>query len=141
MPRLKDILRRRFVSSIAPGLTVAEAARRMTELNVGAILVLESGKLCGVFSERDLMRRVVVERLDPEKTLVENVMSTVLATADEDTTAEQAMELMAQHKCRHLPVMDEGEVAGFLSMRDLMMDEIERKTEELRHMRNYIQSS
>ncbi len=141
MPRLKEILQRRFLISVAPHDTVAAAARRMTELNIGAILVLENGKLRGVFSERDLMRRVVVERLDPDKTSVESVMSTELTTAEENTTAEEAMELMVRCQCRHLPVMSGGEVSGFLSMRDLMKDELDRKSEELQHIRDYIQSS
>jgi len=118
--------------------TVADVARRMAELHVGAILVLNGHELRGIFSERDLMRRVVLEKLDPEATPVSAVMSTHLATVDELASLEHAMELMQSHSCRHLPVTRGSRVVAFLSMRDLMNFELAAKTEELHHMRTYI---
>ncbi len=142
MPQLKDILHGRALFSAEAGETVAQVAARMAALNVGAILVLDTqGDLRGVFSERDLMKRVVVEGLDPERTRVEHVMTTDLTKAEESDTLEQAMELMRRCGCRHLPVMRDGRAAGFISMRDLMLYELERKTEEIEHMRNYIQNA
>ncbi len=140
MPQLKDILHGRELFSVQPDQTVAAVAARMAALNVGAIPVIENDELRGVFSERDLMKRVVVAGRDPQRTLVSDVMSTHLTKADERTTSEEAMELMHRCGCRHLPVMRSGEVVGFISMRDLMLDELEQKAEEIRHMRNYIQS-
>jgi CBS domain-containing protein len=140
MPLLKDILHDRKPFSADPGETVAEVAARMAALNIGAILVLDRGELRGVFSERDLMKRVVVEGLDPRQTRVQQVMSTDLTKADESATIEMAMELMRRCGCRHLPVMRSSQVVGFISMRDLMLYELEQKAEEIRHMRNYIQS-
>jgi len=140
MPQLKDILHGRALFSAEAGRTVAEVAARMAALNVGAIPVIENGELRGVFSERDLMKRVVVAGRDPQRTLVGDVMSTSLTTADELTTTEEAMEMMRRCGCRHLPVMRARQVVGFISMRDLMLDELEQKAEEIRHMRNYIQS-
>jgi CBS domain-containing protein len=140
MPQLRSILHGRELFSAEPHWTVAEVAARMAALNVGAIPVIENGALRGVFSERDLMKRVVVGGRDPQQTLVSDVMSTSLTKADENTTAEEAMELMRRCGCRHLPVMRGNEVVGFVSMRDLMLDELDQKTEEIRHMRNYIQS-
>lgn len=140
MPQLKDILHDRKPFSADPGETVAEVAARMAALNIGAILVLERGELRGVFSERDLMKRVIVGGLDPRQTLVQQVMSTDLTKADESATSEMAMELMRRCGCRHLPVMRNSQVVGFISMRDLMLYELEQKAEEIRHMRNYIQS-
>jgi signal-transduction protein with cAMP-binding, CBS, and nucleotidyltransferase domain len=142
MPQLKDILQGRTTFSAEAGETVAQVAARMAALNVGAILVLDTqGDLRGVFSERDLMKRVVVEGLDPERTRVEEVMSTDLTKAEESDTIEQAMELMRRCGCRHLPVLRDGRVSGFISMRDLMLYELEQKTEEIEHMRNYIQNA
>ena len=140
MPQLKQILHGRPLFSVQPGETVAAVAARMAARNVGAVPVLDNGRLCGVFSERDLMRRVVVGGRDPQRTMIGDVMSTALTTADEDATAEEAMELMRRCGCRHLPVLRGAEVAGFISMRDLMIADLETKTEEIRHMRNYIQS-
>ena len=141
MARVRDLLENRELFYVEEGETVAGAARRMTELRVGAILVMTEGLLRGVFSERDLMQRVVVPRLNPETTLVKQVMTTELATVDELANTEEAMQLMESCKCRHLPVTRGGGVVGFLSMRDLMHDELARKTEELSHMRAYIHGS
>ena len=141
MPLLKDLLHGRELYRAEPGQTVAEVAAHMAAVNVGAILVLEEGVLRGIFSERDLMKRVVLEGRDPQRTLVGEVMSTSLTKASPDTTMEEAMEMMRSCGCRHLPVMQANKVVGFISMRDLMFEELEQKTEEIRHMRNYIQSA
>lgn len=141
MPQVRDILQDRELFYVEQHETVAEAARRMVEHNVGATLVLESGQLRGIFSERDLMRRVVVERRDPATTPVEEVMSTSLVTVEDTDSLEEAMARMHSHNCRHLPVIRAKQVVGFLSMRDLMNHELAVKTEEVRHMRAYIQGS
>ncbi len=138
MSRLKDLLKDRHRFHIEPAVTVGDAARRMSEIRVGAILVLEEGRLRGLFSERDLMTRVVAAGRNPEQTPVGDVMSTELATIEESASSEDAMELMRRHSCRHLPVMRGADVVGMISMRDLMNYELERKTEEIQHMRAYI---
>jgi len=138
MSRVHDVVRDRELFHVEEGKTVAEVARRMTDLHVGAILVLRDGKLKGVFSERDLMKRVVVEGRDPRATCVEEVMSRDVVTIDENASLDEAMELMQVHSCRHLPVTRGSQVTAFLSMRDLMNEELARKTEELHHMRAYI---
>ena len=141
MSQVRDIVDDRKLFWVEENDTVADVARRMAELQVGAILVLNAGELRGIFSERDLMRRVVLERLDLDKTPVRSVMSTQLATIDESASIEDAMEAMQPHKCRHLPVMREGRVTAFLSMRDLINYELAQKTEELHHMHAYIRNS
>jgi CBS domain-containing protein len=113
----------------------------MADLHVGAILVFNGDRLRGIFSERDLMKRVVVERCDPERTAVGLVMSTDVATIDDSASLEEAMESMQSHNCRHLPVTREGMVVAFLSMRDLMNFELAQKTEEIHHMRQYISNA
>jgi len=138
MSLVRDIVHNREMFSVDEHDTVADVARRMAELHVGAILVLNGHELRGIFSERDLMRRVVLEKLDPEATPVSAVMSTHLATVDELASLEHAMELMQSHSCRHLPVTRGSRVVAFLSMRDLMNFELAAKTEELHHMRTYI---
>jgi CBS domain-containing protein len=138
MSRIQDIVQDRELYYAEEHQTVAAVARKMAELHVGAIIILSGQQLRGVFSERDLMKRVVLEKLDPEKTLVSSVMSTDISTVDESATLEEAMEAMQQHNCRHLPVTRGGSVVSFLSMRDLMNYELARKTEELHHMQAYI---
>ena len=138
MASVRDIIHQRELFSVAETDTVAEVARRMSEQNVGAILVLNEGRLRGVFSERDIMKRVVLERRNPDSTAVSEVMSTDLVTIDELSTVEDAMEAMQAHQCRHLPVTRGSSVVAFLSMRDLMNYELASKTEEIHHMRAYI---
>lgn len=138
MSRVKDLIDDRELFQVGEFDTVGAVARRMAELHVGAILVLNGESLRGIFSERDLMRRVVLERLNPETTPVRQVMSTDVVTIDELSSLEDAMEAMQAHNCRHLPVVRGSKVIGFLSMRDLMNFELARKTEELHQMRAYI---
>jgi len=94
MVRIQDILAGRNLFSVQVDQSVADVARYMAEVHVGAILVLERDELRGLFSERDLMTRVVVERRNPESTPVSEVMSTDLATIDEASTLEEALECM-----------------------------------------------
>ena len=141
MSRVRDILHQRDLFSVEETQSVCDVSRRMAELHVGAILVVQDGELKGVFSERDLMTRVVIAGLQPDTTPVGRVMSTNISTIDESASLEEAMEAMKAHGCRHLPVMRDSKVVGFLSMRDLMNHELAHKTEELHHMRAYIHGS
>jgi CBS domain-containing protein len=138
MAQISDLLGDRELFFVNERDSVAEAARHMTARRVGAILVLDAGELRGVFSERDLMQRVVVERLDPDRTPVGSVMSIHVVSIQESANLEEAMEAMLTQGCRHLPVMRGSRVTGFLSMRDLLHYELARKTEEIAHMRAYI---
>ena len=140
MSRVRDVVSYRALYSARESDTVTEVARQMAQLQVGAILILDEGRLRGVFSERDLMLRVVLDRRNPERTPVNQVMTTAVATIDEEASLDEAMELMHMHNCRHLPVMRGSQVVNFLSMRDLLKHELARKTEELHHMQAYIQS-
>jgi CBS domain-containing protein len=138
MANVQDLVGNRLLFSVQENENVAAVARQMADHHVGAILVMNHGDLRGVFSERDLMLRVVLERLDPESTPVRQVMSTHLTTIEESATVEHAMEAMHRHNCRHLPVTRGCDVVGFLSMRDLMDFQLARQTEELSHMKAYI---
>ncbi len=137
MVKVKQIVERDLYF-VEPSHSVAQVARQMVQLHVGAIVVLENRQLRGVFSERDLMTRVVLERLDPEATPVSQVMTTEVVTIDEGEPMEMAMESMRANQCRHLPVLSGEEVVGFVSMRDLMHIELAQKTEELHRIRAYV---
>ncbi|MDX2154755.1 MAG: CBS domain-containing protein [Bryobacteraceae bacterium] len=141
MIRLRNILQDRELFFVEPHQTVLEVAQTMSRLKVGAILVVDGDRLSGIFSERDLMTRVVVPGRDAATTPVGDVMSTHLATIDESATSSEAMERMHEHKCRHLPVLSGGRVTGMISMRDLMDVELENKVEEIQQMRAYIAGS
>lgn len=118
--------------------TVIDAVRIMVGHNVGALPVLDDGRLVGVFSERDLMRRVIVQGLDPQATRVSEVMTRDLITTGVNDDHTTAMKIMSDHRVRHLPVMDNGRIVGFVSLRDLMRVEVEGKDHEIRSLTNYI---
>jgi CBS domain-containing protein len=138
MAQVRDLVGHRVLFSVQENESVAAVAHQMANLHVGAILVIEQGDLRGVFSERDLMLRVVLQRRDPETTAVREVMSSNVATVEETASLDEAMEAMHRHNCRHLPVTRGGPVVGFLSMRDLMDYQLARQNEELSHMKAYI---
>jgi CBS domain-containing protein len=120
--------------------TVIEAVHFMVENNVGAVPVLKSGELVGIFSERDLMTRVMVRSLDPLTTTIESVMSPEPLKVAPDVSIQDCMVLMKQHKFRHLPICDGSRLVGFLSLRDLLLHEVDEKDVEVRMMRAYIAS-
>jgi CBS domain-containing protein len=116
----------RPVVSVTKEATVLDAVRTMVQSKVGAVTILEDGRLLGVFSERDVTTRVVLKQLDPSKTPVTEVMTTKVVTVRENTERSTVLRLMAEHHIRHLPVVDaEGKVVTMLSMRHLLRAEVQ----------------
>jgi CBS domain-containing protein len=120
---------------IAPEASVLDAVRIMTESRIGAIVVTEGQKPKGIFSERDLMRRVVATGKDPGETRVREVMSSPVHTVTDDTTLAEAVAVMRARHIRHLAILDDaGDLAGMLSLRYVLyelMDEMQRKIGDL----------
>ena len=108
------------VHVVEPGATVLEAADRMCAAHVGALLVIRDETLVGVFTERDVMVRVVLDRRDPASTRVEEVMTPAVVTVPLDSSAHDAMSLMTSRRVRHLPVTDGRRIAGVVSIGDLV---------------------
>jgi CBS domain-containing protein len=136
-----DLLREQVVVSAESNQTVLEVAGLMVEHNIGAVPVLESGKLTGIFSERDLMRRVVVEGKNPAETPVYEVMTTDPLTVAPTDAVETCMTLMRRHGFRHLPVCAGRELKGVVSLRDILLHDLDAKDDEVRMMRAYLHSS
>jgi CBS domain-containing protein len=141
MATIKDLLRNRTIHYVQPTQTVLEAARYMVECNVGAVPVLDGTRLVGIFSERDLMKRVVSESRDSSTTRIADVMSTDLRMVTPNSSSEEAMCVMQNHGVRHLPVCDGPTLVGFLSLRDLLRCHLDEKSSEADSMRAYIQTS
>lgn len=99
---------------------VREVARRMTDRNVGAVAVLDGEKLVGMFTERDLMTRAVAVNLDLDKTQIDKVMTRELVTAGPGEAIAECLQKMHKLNCRHLPVVDRGNLVGMISLRDLL---------------------
>ncbi len=121
--------------------SVMHAASAMVERNIGAVPVLRDGKLAGVFSERDLMRRIVVEGRDPNATKVGDVMTHDPLTVTRGDDLEHCLRLMREHGFRHLPICEGGRLLGFLSLRDMLLRDLSEKDDEVRLMRAYIHST
>jgi CBS domain-containing protein len=105
--------------TVEPALPITEVAKRMVAKDVGAVLVFDEGALCGILTERDVLR-AVADGIDEASTLVRDRMTANPETLDADDTTEHAAVLMIHGGFRHLPVMEQGEVVGVLSIRDLM---------------------
>ncbi len=140
MATIRDLLSNRTIHYIQPDQTVFEAANYMVQCNVGAVPVLDGTKLVGIFSERDIMKRVVCEARDPMTTRITEVMSTELRTVPPSTGCHDAMALMQEFAVRHLPVCDGSTLVGFLSVRDLLRQKLDETAGEAESLRAYIQT-
>ena len=141
MANIRDLISNRTIHYVQPNQTVFEAANYMVNCNVGAVPVLDDTKLVGIFSERDIMRRVVTEGRNPLTTRISEVMSTDVRMVGPGASSEEAMCLMQSHGVRHLPVCDGRTLVGFLSLRDLLRCHLDEKSGEAEAMRAYIQTS
>ena len=125
--------------SVHDTASAMDAAEYMASRNIGAVCVLDQqGKLCGIFSERDLLNRVVVRKLDPSSVPVRDVMSEPRAVIDCKDSPHDALERMEMVGSRHLPVVDGDQFVGMLSMRDIMRVEISEQGAELQLLHEYI---
>jgi CBS domain-containing protein len=141
MATLKDILagKDNKVISIVPGATVMEAAVLMNQYRIGFLVVIDGERPVGVFSERDILRRIVVARLDPGKTLVKEVMSTEMLVCNPTTSVEEARSVMKNRRIRHLPVVDGQErLVGVVSIGDLNAFNANTQEQTLHVLQEYI---
>lgn len=141
MATVKDILARKGtqVRSIGPGATVLQAAQTMNEHKIGALVVLEDDHIVGMFTERDVLRRVVGEERAPATTAVADVMTAEVACCTPQTSIEEARTAMKDRRIRHLPVVDgEGHLLGLVSIGDLNAFEAASREETIFWMHEYL---
>ena len=137
---IRDVIRDREPYSMKATASVMEAAEFMAQRKIGAVCVLDdAGKLIGVFSERDLLNRVVVPKHDASAMNLGDVTSPLRAVIRCDETPQQALERMEEIGSRHLPVLDGEKWVGMLSMRDLLRVQLGEQGDELRLLHEYIQ--
>ncbi len=122
MAIIRDVLDRKGteVATVAPETTVLDAANLMNQRRIGALCVVEGEKLVGVFTERDILTRVVSARLDPATTKVVEVMTAPVITCGTKGEADDCAAVMSHKRIRHLPVVDDGKLVGLVSTGDLM---------------------
>ena len=141
MPRIRELLKDRPIFHVEADQSVLETVNYMVDHNIGAVPVLRDGELVGVFSERDLMKRVVAGARSPGSTRVSEVMTPRPHSVAVDETIENCMFLMREHGFRHLPVVEGKQLKGFLSLRDLLLHNLNQKDSESRMMSAYIQQT
>jgi CBS domain-containing protein len=127
--------------SIAPDATVYEAIKLMAEKNIGSLLVMSQGKLAGVITERDYTRKVALHGKTSKETRVREIMPHEMHTITPDDSVEDCMRLMTQHRLRHLPVMEDHNVVGIVSIGDLVNWIISTQNAHIEQMEQYISGS
>ena len=142
MKPVSELLKRRpgTVWTIAPDVSVFEALQQLAQREVGALMVMVQGKLVGVVSERDYTRKVALQGRNSRETLVADIMTSRVVTVSPEVQIHACMALMSQHRIRHLPVVDNDNVLGMISIRDLMDDIIAEHEQTIEQLRTYIQS-
>ena len=129
----------RSVVTVSRNATVMEAVELMAAAKVGSVLVVDDGHLEGIFSERDVMLRVVMEHRDPRQTQVEEVMTSPVHSISMRTTGDEALTIMVQEHIRHLPVVDEkGHAQGIVGMRNLLEEKVRELHQQLDSLESYI---
>jgi len=134
-------LKGRQIWSIAPSATVYEAIEKMSEKGVGALLVLEEGRLEGIISERDYARKVILRDRSSKDTKVREIMSSDVLTVTPQHTVDECMRLMTENRIRHLPVISRDRVAGMISIGDLVNWIITAHEETIGQLQSYIAGS
>lgn len=130
----------RRVATIHENRSALEAAILMTEEFIGSVVVTGDSGVVGIFTERDLMMRVVGKKLDPEKVKIKDVMTKELAKVSPGDTADHCLNLMKERRCRHLLVFAGNEFVGIVSLRDVVTLMIDEKEELIEYLQKYITS-
>lgn len=140
MKTVSDILAKKGteILSISPTVPVIDAVKAMAQQKVGALLVLEAGKLRGIVSEQDYTRKVILTCLNAEQMLVQDIMTRQVVVTRPDQPVQEVMAIMTERRIRHLPVMHNGELVGLVSIGDLVKEIISEQQFIIAQLENYI---
>ncbi len=139
MKTLGDLTRDKQMHHVNVGSSVFDVVKYMASNNVGAVPVLdEAGRLRGIFSERDLLKRCISKELDIKNVKIEEVMTRGVIIVETHDTYEYTLKIMKQESIRHMPVREGEKLVGVVSMRDLMQVDMDEKEEEIGFLKNYI---
>ena len=127
-----------FVLRVVPTASVYESIQRMVDHNLGSILVMKDKSLLGIFTERDYLRRIVLQGRTSRTTAISEVMTTDLITATPDTTVETCLSIMTEARCRHLPVIEDDELLGLVSIGDCVKHLLDAAKAEVHSLQNYV---
>lgn len=142
MRKVSDILRRKGsqVTTVAPSITVIDALHIMAEQNIGSVVVAENNKFMGIMTERDYSRKVILKGRNSNSTTVGDIMTTDFPPVVPSDTVEHCMELMSAQNIRYLPVMNGDNLAGIISINDVVKETILTQQETISHLKDYIHS-
>ena len=139
MKTLGELTKHKTMHHVSAGTTVFDTVAYMAENNVGAVPVLDiEGRLRGIFSERDLLKRCVAKGLDIKNTIIEDVMTKGVIVIESHDTYDYCLKIMKQESIRHIPVREGEKLIGMISMRDLLQLDSDEKAEEIGFLKNYI---
>jgi CBS domain-containing protein len=140
MGKVRDILKMKgsTVFSVSPDVTVYQGIELMCEKNIGGLLITENGQPVGIFTERDYARKVVLKGKSSRTTLLGEIMTSKLITVSSDHTVEACMEVMTDKKIRHLPIVDDGQITGLISIGDVVRFVINEQKDIIDQLEHYI---
>jgi CBS domain-containing protein len=140
MKTARDLLREKGtqIYSTSPAATVYDALQQMAEKNIGALIVLEGDRMVGLISERDYARKVILKNKFSRETAVAEIMSRDMVTVSPDKNLEECMELITNHRVRHLPVLEDDRVIGIISIGDIVKGIIDHKEFVIEQLEYYI---
>ncbi len=140
MSTVQDILLKkgREVTTIAATATALDGARLMNDRGLGGLVVIEGDRVIGVFTERDILRRVVAAQRDPATTVIREVMTSPVASCRPETTVEECRSVMSARRIRHLPVMDERGLCGIVTSGDVLAFNVLEHEETIQVLNSYV---
>lgn len=128
----------RHIISVSPDASVFDAIKLMAEKTIGSLVVIDDENLCGIITERDYARKVIIKGRSSESTRVSEIMSTDVFTTSSAQTVKDCMKLMTEKRIRHLPVVEDNNVIGMISIGDLVQAIISDQQEEIEQLEQYI---
>ena len=140
MAAVRDLLARKSaeIVTVSGATTVLDASILMVDRGIGGVMVTDSGRLIGIFTERDVLRRVVAVQRDPAGTPVQDVMTTPVLTVTAETTLEECRAVMTERRIRHLPVLGPTGLIGLVSAGDVLAFEVADRQATIQHLESYV---
>ena len=140
MPNAQSILQKKGadVATVDRNTTVLDAAKTMNQRRIGAVVVADGDRVVGIFTERDILNRIVAAGKDPKTTRVEEVMTSPMACCRRDTNLTDCKTVMSQKRIRHLPVVEEGKLYGMISAGDILAGEVSDQQATIEYLHEYL---
>ncbi|MBL0881762.1 MAG: CBS domain-containing protein [Chitinophagaceae bacterium] len=142
MRKVSNVLQRKGnrVTTVPPEMTVIDALKLMAEQNIGSVVVMKEEKFAGIMTERDYSRKVILKGRHSSETNVGEIMTTDFPYVAMNDTVESCMQLMTSHRLRYLPVIEDEQLVGIISINDLVTETILTQAETINQLQSYIQS-